>query len=172
MRSSTGARAAAPRRHSAGILLYRWREARSGGERELEVFLVHPGGPFWAKRDAGAWSIPKGECGEGEDPLLAARREFLEETGYAPAGPFVELGTVRQAGGKQVSAWATRGELDPAQLRSNRFTLEWPPRSGRLQEFPEVDRGAWCSLPQARERLLAGQLALLEALLGSPTIAE
>lgn len=172
MRSSTRARPAASRRHSAGILLYRWREARPGGGRELEVFLVHPGGPFWVKRDAGAWSIPKGECADGEDPLLAARREFLEETGYAPEGPFVGLGTVRQAGGKLVSAWAARGEFDPRQLRSNRFTLEWPPRSGRLQEFPEVDRGAWCSVPQARERLLAGQLRLLEALLASPTIEE
>lgn len=165
---SPSASAAAAKRHSAGILLYRWRDGRGG--RELEVFLVHPGGPFWAKRDAGAWSIPKGECGDGEDPLLAARREFLEETGYAPEGPFVELGTVRQAGGKQISAWAARGEFDPARLRSNRFTLEWPPRSGRLQEFPEIDRGAWFSLPQARERLLAGQLGLLEALLGSPSI--
>jgi predicted NUDIX family NTP pyrophosphohydrolase len=152
--------------------LYRWGERRGSGSPELEVFLVHPGGPFWVKRDAGAWSIPKGECADGEDPLLAAQREFLEETGYAPEGPFLELGTVRQAGGKRVSAWAAHGELDPAQLRSNHFTLEWPPRSGRLQVFPEVDRGAWFSVSQARERLLAGQLGLLEALLESPSLKE
>jgi predicted NUDIX family NTP pyrophosphohydrolase len=143
-------------KHSAGLLLYRRKES------ELEVFLVHPGGPLWAKKDLGAWSIPKGEISEGEDPLAAARREFQEETGSAIDGEFVALGTVRQAGGKLVSAWAVAGDCDPARLTSNRFEMEWPPRSGRIAEFPEVDRGAWFTLREARERILASQRAILD----------
>lgn len=145
-------------RASAGILLYR--DGRAGPE----VFLVHPGGPFWARKDAGAWSIPKGEYGAGEDPLEAAQREVLEETGAEVGGPFTALRPVRQAGGKVVTAWAARGDLDPAQLRSNTFSLEWPPRSGVQREFPEIDRGAWFTLEEARGRLLASQRPLLEEL--------
>src|SRR5215469_3471030 len=143
---------------SAGLLMYRRRE---GG---LEVFLVHPGGPFWAKKDLGAWSIPKGEYAEGQDPLSAARREFEEETGFVAVGELLELGAVKQAGGKIVSAWAFEGDCDPADLRSNVFEMEWPPRSGRIAEFPEVDHAEWFSLAEARERILEGQVPLLAAL--------
>jgi predicted NUDIX family NTP pyrophosphohydrolase len=143
---------------SAGLLMYRMREG------EMEVFLVHPGGPFWAKKDAGAWSIPKGEHAEGEDPLVAARREFAEETGIVPDGAFVELGSLRQAGGKVVTAWAFEGDCDAAAIRSNTFTLEWPPRSGRQREFPEVDRAGWFDLPTAEEKLLKSQLPFLQRL--------
>lgn len=143
---------------SAGILLFRTREGL------LQVFLVHPGGPFWTRKDDGAWSIPKGEYEPGEDALQAARREFREETGQEPSGPFLPLQAVKQAGGKMVTAWAAEGDLDPTQLRSNTFSLEWPPKSGRLQSFPEVDRGAWFELPHARRKLLAAQLPLLDAL--------
>lgn len=130
----------------------------------LEVFLVHPGGPFWAKKDVHAWSIPKGEF-EDEDPLLAAVREFSEETGFdLTAGEVRSLGSVRQAGGKVVHAFALEGDLDADAIESNRFTMEWPPRSGREQEFPEVDRAAWFSLFDAREKLHEGQLALLDRL--------
>jgi predicted NUDIX family NTP pyrophosphohydrolase len=143
---------------SAGILLYR---RRSGA---LEVFLVHPGGPFWAKKDDGAWSIPKGEV-EGDEALLdAARREFREETGFDVDGRFAPLSPVRQPGGKIVHAWAVAGDADPLALRSNRFPLEWPPRSGRMQEFPEIDRAAWFDLAAARLKLTRGQLPLLDAL--------
>ena len=145
-------------KQSAGILLYRRVES------ELEVFLVHPGGPFWAKKDLGAWSIPKGEYAESEDPLAAALREFHEETGFAVEGDFVELGTIRQAGGKLVSAWAIEGDCDPAKLTSNPFEMQWPPRSGRIAQFPEVDRGAWFNLPEARERILASQKPILDRL--------
>jgi predicted NUDIX family NTP pyrophosphohydrolase len=143
-------------KYSAGLLLYR------RGERGLEVFLVHPGGPFWAKKDLGAWSIAKGEYASDEDPLAAAQREFEEETGFAVDGEFVELGTVRQAGGKVVTAWAVEGECDPAKLVSNVFEMEWPPRSGRMAEFPEVDRGAWFTMTEARERILASQREFLD----------
>ena len=143
---------------SAGILLYR----RRGGE--LEVFLVHPGGPFWAKKDLGAWSLPKGELEEGEDPLAAAVREFTEETGFRVAGDFRPLRPLRQPGGKTVLAWAVEGDCDPAELRSGMFSMEWPPRSGKRKEFPEVDRGAWFPLPEARRRILAGQAAFLDQL--------
>ena len=143
---------------SAGLLPYR----RSGGG--IEVFLVHPGGPFWAKKDAGAWTIAKGEVGDGEEALQAARREFLEETGFTPEGRFVALPPVRQKGGKLVLAWAIEADCDPARLRSNTFPMEWPPRSGRMRDFPEVDRGAWFGLAEAREKLLASQLPLLDAL--------
>ena len=141
---------------SAGILLYRWRQSR------LEVFLVHPGGPFWARRDEGAWSIPKGEFLPGDDPLAAARREFAEETGLAADGEAVALQPIRQAGGKVVHAFALEGDVDPAAIVSNRFTLEWPPRSGRRQEFPEVDRAGWFGLAAARQKLLPSQHGLLD----------
>ncbi len=148
-------------RRSAGVLLFR----RSRGEPE--VLLVHPGGPFWARRDEGAWSIPKGEYEPEDDPRAAALREFEEELGrpLAAAGAeLVELGTVRQPGGKYVTAWAAEGDLDPEAVVSNTFELEWPPRSGRVQQFPEIDRAAWFTLPQARARLLRGQLPLLDLL--------
>ncbi|HEX8829683.1 MAG TPA: NUDIX domain-containing protein [Longimicrobium sp.] len=143
---------------SAGLLMYR---RRPGG---VEVFLVHPGGPFWAKKDAGAWSIPKGEFVAGEDPFGAARREFAEETGIVPGGEFVELGVVKQAGGKIVTAWAFEGDCDPAAIRSNTFMMEWPPRSGRQKEFPEVDRAEWFGLETAAEKILKGQLPFLRRL--------
>lgn len=145
-------------RISAGLLLFR----HDAGQ--LEVFLVHPGGPFWRNKDLGAWSIPKGECAPGEDPLLAARRELREETGFDVDGPFTALRPVRQAGGKVVQAWAAQADLDPSRLVSNIFSTEWPPRSGRQQEFPEVDRGAWFSLDDARARILSGQTPLLDEL--------
>lgn len=141
---------------SAGILLYR------RGPGGLEVFLVHPGGPFWANKDA--WSIPKGEYGPEEEPLAAARREFEEETGLAVDGEFLPLGAIRQPAGKQVTAWALEGDFDPAALVSNTCWVEWPPRSGRQIEIPEADRGAWFTLDAAREKIFRGQEALLERL--------
>ena len=146
-------------KRSAGFLLYR---RRQGG---LEVFLVHPGGPFWVRKDEGAWSIPKGECAEGEEPLAAARREVAEETGVTVAGDFLALGEVRQAGGKRVTAWAVEMDLDPAVVRSNTFSMEWPPRSGKLSEFPEVDRADWFPIAVARTRLLGSQVAFVDRLL-------
>jgi predicted NUDIX family NTP pyrophosphohydrolase len=146
-------------RRSAGILLHR----RRGDE--LEVLLVHPGGPFWARRDEGAWSIPKGEYLQGEEPLVAARREFEEELGAAPpAGQAADLGEVRQKGGKQVRAWAMAGDLDPATIVSNTFELEWPPRSGRRIDVPEVDRAEWFGLEAARAKINPAQAALLDRL--------
>jgi predicted NUDIX family NTP pyrophosphohydrolase len=130
----------------------------------LEVFLAHPGGPFWARKDAGAWGIPKGEIEESEDALVAAQREFLEEIGSVVAGPFVAMTPVRLRGGKWVRAWAAKGDLDPAALQSNLFEMEWPPGSGRMQSFPEIDRGAWFGLDEARVKISAGQLPLLEQL--------
>jgi predicted NUDIX family NTP pyrophosphohydrolase len=147
------------RRRSAGIVLYR---AGDGGP---EVLLVHPGGPFWAKKDLGAWSIPKGEYEPGEDPQACALREFEEETGTAlPEQALVELGAVVQKAGKEVTAWAARGDLDPATVRSNSFTMQWPPRSGREQEFPEIDRAEWFALDEARAKLVAAQAELLDRL--------
>lgn len=146
------------RKRSAGLLLFR--ESRG----VLEVLLVHPGGPFWARKDAGAWSIPKGEFDADEEPLAAARREFAEETGTAVDGEFIELQPVRQPSGKVVHAWAVRADFDPAQLRSNTFSMEWPPKSGQLREFPEVDRAAWFALDQARAKIQPGQLPLLDQL--------
>ena len=143
-------------KQSAGILLYR----HFGGE--LQVFLAHPGGPFWARKDLGAWTIPKGEIGAGEDPLQAAKREFAEEIGVAVDGPFLALAPVRQRSGKTILAWAVEGECDAAKLRSNVFSMEWPPKSGKQAEFPEVDRAEWFSLPAARTKLLPGQLPLLD----------
>ena len=145
-------------KESAGLLLYR---RKSGA---LEVFLVHPGGPFWAKKDDGAWSIPKGELAPGEEPLAAAIREFAEETGMTLAGDFRPLPPAKQTGGKLVRAWALEGDIDPAALRSNTFEMEWPPRSGKRQSFPEVDRGAWFTLDEARRRINKGQITLIEAL--------
>ncbi len=146
---------------SAGILLYRRR-----GRGAVEVLLVHPGGPFWAKKDEGAWSIPKGLYERGEDPLAAARREFAEETGSPPpAGEAVALGAFRQPSRKIVDAWAVEGEFDPATLRSNTFAMEWPPKSGRMQEVPEVDRAEWFAPDAAARKILKGQRPILEALL-------
>ncbi len=147
-------------KQSAGLVLYRHREGK------LEVLLVHPGGPLWARKDEGAWSIPKGEFEPGEDPLEAAQREFYEETGYRPEGPFRPLGEVRQAGGKRVVAWACEGNWDPQQLRSNTFQMEWPPRSGKICEFPEVDRAEWFKIEDAQRKIVAGQRPLLERLAG------
>jgi predicted NUDIX family NTP pyrophosphohydrolase len=144
---------------SAGILLYRL----SGGE--IQVLLVHPGGPFWAGKDDGAWSLPKGEYGEGDDPLATARREFSEETGSQVNGPFRPLSPVRQPSGKLVSAWVVEGDLDASTVKSNTFSLEWPPHSGKIQEFPEVDRGAWFDIATARTKLQPGQGAFLDQLL-------
>ena|ERR1700754_954649 len=145
-------------KRSAGILLYRRRP-------ELEVLLVHPGGPFWTKKDLGAWSIPKGEHDEGEDARTCAIREFTEETGSAPSpGELEDLGTVKQKSGKVVQAWALEGDLDAAAVRSNMFSMQWPPRSGRMQEFPEVDRAEWFSLSAARERINPAQAAFLDRL--------
>jgi predicted NUDIX family NTP pyrophosphohydrolase len=130
----------------------------------LEVFLVHPGGPFWVKKDRGAWSIPKGEYGEGEDSLEAARREFHEETGFTAQGHFLELGAIKQSGGKVVSVWAFEGDCDPENLTSNLCQIIWPPRSGRLLEFPEIDQGRWFSIHEARERILKSQEPMLDKL--------
>lgn len=146
--------------HSAGILLYRRR-----GEK-LEVLLVHPGGPFWARRDEGAWSIPKGEYGADEEPLAAARREFEEELGTAaPAGPANDLGQVRQKAGKVVHGFALEGDLDAGHITSNTCQIEWPPRSGQLITIPEVDRAEWFGLEAAREKINSAQVELLERLL-------
>lgn len=143
---------------SAGVIIYRIREGA------LEVFLVHPGGPFWARKDLGAWSIPKGEFTEPEDPLAAAIRELQEETGYEAEGPFVPLAPRKQPGGKTVHAWAVEGDLDPRQIRSNTFLLEWPKGSGRQKEFPEVDRAEWFDLAEAKRRILPGQAGFLDEL--------
>ncbi|MEG9438002.1 NUDIX domain-containing protein [Edaphobacter sp. HDX4] len=149
-------------KRSAGLLMYR------NGSEGLEIFLVHPGGPFWAKKDLGAWTLPKGEYEDNEPPLSAAVREFTEETGFAAPSPeesvWIDLGTIKQAGGKIVSAWAFEGDCDPAELVSNHCTIEWPPRSGRRLEIPEADRGQWFSLPQARTHILQGQIPFLDRL--------
>lgn len=135
---------------------------RHGGV--LQVLLVHPGGPFWAKKDLGAWSIPKGEHAENDDPLEAARREFTEETGFAAAGPFLPLGTLTQPGGKRVTAWAFEGDCNPHEFRSNEFELEWPPKSGRVRSFPEVDRVDWFDAAEAKRRILPAQVPFVDAL--------
>jgi predicted NUDIX family NTP pyrophosphohydrolase len=145
-------------KQSAGLLLYR------RVEQGLEVFLVHPGGPYWSKKDLGAWSIPKGEYTDAEDPLAAARREFQEETGFTVDGVFVALGSIRQTGGKVVSVWALEGDCDPGKLTSNLCQLQWPPRSGRTISFPEVDRGSWFSMHEAQKRILASQGPMLHRL--------
>lgn len=145
-------------KQSAGILMYRFRG------KSLEVFLVHPGGPFWKNKDAGAWSIPKGEFTESEDPLNAARREFEEETGFQTEGPFMELGSLRQSSRKVVHAWAVEGDGDPKRIMSNTFEMEWPPGSGKYTHFPEVDRAEWFSAAAAREKLHAGQVGFIDRL--------
>ena len=143
---------------SAGILLFRKRPAG------VEVMLVHPGGPFWAKKDIGAWSIPKGLADEGEDPLAAAKREFFEETGATVSGEFIDLGAHKQPGGKTVVAWGCEGDFDPASLKSNMFTMEWPPGSGKTGEFPEVDKAGWHSLDEALKKVTKGQRPIIAAL--------
>jgi predicted NUDIX family NTP pyrophosphohydrolase len=146
-------------RTSAGVLLY-----RRGQDGVVEVLIGHMGGPFWARKDDGAWSIPKGEYGDGEDPFAVARREFEEELGSpVPAEDFLPLGQVRGSG-KLLTVWAAEGDLDAATCRSNTFALEWPPRSGRVQEFPEVDRAAWFGLDAARAKLVKGQVPFLDRL--------
>jgi predicted NUDIX family NTP pyrophosphohydrolase len=145
-------------KESAGLLVYKIVAGR------LFVFLAHPGGPFWAKKDLGAWSIPKGELDAGEDPLTAARREFREEIGQAVTGTFAPLKLCRQPGGKTVHAWTVEADVDETQVASNDFEIEWPPRSGRRQWFPEVDRAAWFDLDEARRRIMSGQLPLLNEL--------
>ena len=145
---------------SAGILLYR------GAGPGLEVLLVHPGGPFWAKKDAGAWSIPKGEYEEAEDPLAVARREFEEELGSAaPHGEFIVLGEIVQPSRKRVTAYAVEGDFDPSTFKSNLFELEWPPKSGRKQSFPEVDRAEWFVPEAARQKILPGQAPFIDRLI-------
>ena len=146
-------------RLSAGILLYRFRDGA------IEVFLVHPGGPFWAKKDDGAWSIPKGEMEGQEDALTRARQEFREETGLVAEGAFLPLGEIKQAGGKTVIAWAFQGDCDPEKIASNTFSLEWPPRSGRRIQVPEIDRAGWFTIADARIRMLKGQRPFLDRLL-------
>jgi predicted NUDIX family NTP pyrophosphohydrolase len=144
---------------SAGLLMYRRTDAGS-----LEVLLAHPGGPFWRNKDEGAWTVPKGEYEESEDALAAAMREFGEETGFAVSPPFIPLGEIVQKSGKRITAWAFAGDCDPARLRSNTFECEWPPRSGRRQNFPEIDRVEWLSLAAARVKINSAQVALLERL--------
>jgi predicted NUDIX family NTP pyrophosphohydrolase len=146
-----------PKKATAGLLLYR----RRG---ELEVFLVHPGGPLWAKKDIGAWSLPKGEFEEGEEPLQAAKREFAEETGFSVDGEFRLLEPLKQRGGKIVHAWAIEADCDATRARSNLFSMQWPPKSGRMQQFPEVDRAAWFTIPEARRRILPSQSGFIDQL--------
>lgn len=145
-------------KRSAALLVYR----RAGPG--LQVFLVHPGGPFWARKDLGAWSIPKGEFDEAEEGLTAAKREFFEEVGQRIDGDFIALAPVKQKGGKIVHAWAVEGDVDESRIKSNEFEMEWPPRSGRRKRFPEVDRGQWFSVAEARRRLLSSQAAILDDL--------
>ena len=150
-------------RRSAGLVMYRTRE------RQLEVFLVHPGGPFWVNKDKGAWAIPKGQVDDGEEPLNAARREFQEETGFVATGKFLELGTIRQLSGKLVDAWAFEGDCNPEELRSITCQVEWPPRSQKMIEVPEIDRGDWFTIGDARDSIIESQrpfLATLCAALG------
>ena len=143
---------------SAGLIMVRYRDS------EPEVFLVHPGGPFWVKKNEGAWSIPKGEYADEEDPFTAAKREFREETGQEAGGPFIPLSPLKQPGGKIISAWAFEGDCPAESIKSNTFTMEWPPRSGKQAEFPEVDLAAWFSIHQAQKMLLKGQVGFIEQL--------
>lgn len=145
------------RKTSAGLLVYRRRP-------HLQVFLVHPGGPFWAKKDLGAWSLPKGEFTDGEDALDAAKREFLEETGLEVTGSFQPLSPIKQPSGKTIYAWAIEADVEASAVRSNTFSMEWPPKSGKMQQFPEIDRAAWFDFAEARERIISGQLSFLEQL--------
>ena len=145
-------------KHSAGLLMYRVRD------NQLEVLLVHLGGPYWARKDKGAWFIPKGEINPGEDEFAAAKREFREETGIEPRGDFIALGTIKHKGGKIVHAWAFEGDCDPSSIRSNTFTIEWPPRSGKRQEFPEVDRAQFLSVEQAKAKMSPAEFELVDRL--------
>jgi predicted NUDIX family NTP pyrophosphohydrolase len=145
-------------KESAGLLIYHFKNGL------LQVFLIHPGGPFYKSKDAGTWSIPKGEVGMGESPLDAATRELKEETGFEAKGPFLELTPVKQSSYKKVHAWAAEGNYDPAELKSNPFSLEWPPGSGQMQNFPEADRAQWFTIPEAKRKILKGQIPLLEEL--------
>src|SRR5262245_38855066 len=153
------------KKNSAGLLLYR----RRG---ELELFLVHPGGPFWMKKDLGAWSLPKGEFDDGEEPLEAAKREFTEETGFSVDGEFHRLEPLKQRGGKKVHAWAVEADCEASQIRSNLFSLEWPPKSGNMRQFPEVDRAAWLTIDEARRRILPSQLGFIDQLVASGSHVE
>jgi len=146
----------APGKRSAGLLMYRRRGAA------VEVLLVHPGGPFWAKKDDGAWSLPKGVIDLGEDELLAAIREFEEETGFKAEGEFIALNPRRQPSGKIISAWAIEGDCDPLGMKSNTFTVEWPPRSGKMAEFPEADRIEWFDIESAKSKIIKGQKGFIE----------
>ena len=148
-------------KRSAGLLLYRRKSSA------VEVLLVHPGGPFWRNKDLGTWTIPKGEIAEGETPLEAAKREFQEETGLPPGEPLIPLGEIRQAGGKFVTAWAFEGDCIPSELFSNTFEMEWPPRSGKMATFPEIEKAEWFSLREAELRILASQIPLLHRLMQS-----
>lgn len=151
-------------KRSAGLLMYRY-----NSNNELEVFLVHPGGPFWAKKDEGAWSVPKGEYKENEKPLDAARREFAEETGsqivaFLADKDFISLSAVKQTGGKIITAWAFQGEFNSENIKSNIFEMEWPPKSGKMVEFPEADRAGWFNLEKAKKKISKGQIGFLEEL--------
>jgi predicted NUDIX family NTP pyrophosphohydrolase len=146
-------------KQAAGILLFR------RGPAGLQVLLAHPGGPLWARKDYGAWTLPKGQFTDGELPLDAARREFEEEMGAAPLGEFLSLGTLKQPSGKVIHAWAAESDFDCANVKSNLFSMEWPPKSGRSAEFPEVDRAGWFSIDEARRKILKGQAAFLDRLL-------
>jgi predicted NUDIX family NTP pyrophosphohydrolase len=143
---------------SAGLLMYRRRHG------SLEVFLVHPGGPFWQKKDVGSWSIPKGEYTADEDPLEVAKREFQEETGFKASGKFVPLTSRKQPSGKIITAWAFEGNCNPSTIRSNAFSMEWPPHSGKREEFPEVDRAGWFSIPDAKMKIIEGQSGFVDEL--------
>lgn len=143
---------------SAGLLLYRRTKPHP------EVLLVHPGGPFWIRKDDGTWSIPKGLFERDESPLAAAKREFKEETGFLPRGPFIELGSFKQPSSEVIFAWAAEGEFDPHSLKCNSFSMEWPPKSGRMQEFPEVDRAAWFEISEAARKITKGQLPIIQEL--------
>ena len=143
---------------SAGILVYRLRS------KVLEVFLVHPGGPFWKNKDDGAWSIPKGEFMDDEDPLEAAKREFEEETGIKISGKFIELNPIKQKSGKTVYAWAVEGNIDPSKIKSNEFEMEWPPKSGKMKTFPEIDKASWFNLNEARKKIIEAQSSLIREL--------
>jgi predicted NUDIX family NTP pyrophosphohydrolase len=145
-------------KQSAGILLYRV------ANKNLEVFLIHPGGPFWAKKDDGAWSIPKGEFEDDEEPLSAAKREFEEETGIKISGEFIQLNPIKQKSGKIVYAWAVEGDIDPVKIKSNSFEIEWPPKSGKMKSFPEIDKAAWFNLSDALTKINVGQMSLIKEL--------
>jgi predicted NUDIX family NTP pyrophosphohydrolase len=143
---------------SAGLLMYRWRND------ELEVMLVHPGGPFWVKKDLGSWSIPKGEYTDEEEPFAVAKREFQEETSFKVEGKFMALAPIRQPGGKLITIWVFEGDCDASKIKSNTFIMEWPPRSGRQQEFPEVDRACWFTISVAKEKIIKGQTGFIDEL--------